>query len=469
MLSALAVLLVWQVISRSLVAYLAEVAPEAALSLSASNPTALLNLADKELDLDLTDKGARTAGATVSDRASHANPDVTVDASDRIPAFARFAFTGLKNSPNVEPGDGPGDASGPPRQTTEHVRTWAELALHHDPLNARALRILGQLADDAADEEGASRLMQAAVHRTNRESVAVYWLMQNSVEKQDYVMALHYADVLLRTRQRFSIHLMPMLAQMAEAKETSDELKRLLAKNPPWRGKFFSALLNNISDARTPLDLLLSIKDTPSPPSPAALHGYLNFLIGYNFYELAHYTWLQFLPPEQLNSAGLLFNGSFEVVPSGMPFDWMMASGPGVTIDIAARADEDGQHALLMDFGHGRVEFGGITQLIMLSPGSYQLRGKYKGQITGPRGLEWRVMCAGGQTPLIGKGPMVNGVTPEWKDFEFLFTVPDDGCGAQHLRLELAARSASEQLVSGFLWYDELTITRIAEALEPTD
>jgi hypothetical protein len=41
---------------------------------------------------------------------------------------------------------------------------------------------------------------------------------------------------------------------------------------------------------------------------------------------------------------------------------------------------------------HGRVEFGGVTQLIMLSPGNYRLKGKYKGQISGRRGLEWRVI-----------------------------------------------------------------------------
>jgi hypothetical protein len=58
---------------------------------------------------------------------------------------------------------------------------------------------------------------------------------------------------------------------------------------------------------------------------------------------------------------------------------------------------------------------------------------------------------------------MVTGVTPAWKDFSFSFTVPSDDCRAQYVRLTLDARSASEQLVSGAIWYDELRISRRQE------
>jgi hypothetical protein len=259
---------------------------------------------------------------------------------------------------------------------------------------------------------------------------------------------------------------MPILAHMAQNKGASGALNTLLAKNPPWRPQFFSALLNTMSDARTPLDLLLSIKGTPAPPSTSELHGYLQFLIERKFYELAHYTWLQFLPPEQLKNAGFLFNGSFEALPSGLPFDWVIAPGTGVTIDIAARPNHAGQRALFMEFGYGRVEFGRVAQLLMLAPGTYRLTGKYKGRIAGRRGMEWRIACAGGGMVPIGNSPMVTGVAPAWKEFEFSFTVPDADCRAQYLRLELAARSASEQLVSGALWYDDLRISRAAESTE---
>jgi hypothetical protein len=60
---------------------------------------------------------------------------------------------------------------------------------------------------------------------------------------------------------------------------------------------------------------------------------------------------------------------------------------------------------------------------------------------------------------------MMLGIAPIWTAFSVKLTVPDTGCPAQELRLVLAARSASEQLVSGTIWYDDLRrIERVKES-----
>jgi hypothetical protein len=158
-----------------------------------------------------------------------------------------------------------------------------------------------------------------------------------------------------------------------------------------------------------------------------------------------------------------LFNGSFEVAPSGVPFDWSIESGAGVTVDLVPLPELPGKHALSIEFGYGRVEFGGITQLVLLSPGTYYLSGKYRGRIKGKRGLVWRITCADDNGAPIGESPLFNGEASTWREFKFTFTVAETGCLAQRLRLLLDARSPSEHLVSGSVWYAELRISRLGE------
>ena len=456
---ALGVALTWQVLAHSLVAHLAEASPETALSLRSDDPTALINISDRKLNLEHPSQetpAARPGG----------------DTGNRIPSFARHARKAAGSESEQGQTEGaPGQAK-EPAETAERlpsnagdpglrrqVGALAQTALAQDPMNARALRILGQIADAANEEAVASKLMQAAARRSRRESVAVFWLMRESFDHKDFATAVRHADVLLRTRPQVAPQVAPTLARIAENKDASPEIKKMLAANPPWRASFFSTLMNNITDARTPLDLLLSLKDTPTPPTTAELRGYLALLMRNHFYELAYYVWLQFLPQEQLASAGLLFNGDFESRPSGLPFDWVITAGSGVTIDLARRPGDGGQRALLVEFGHGRADFRGIAQYVMLPPGSYVLKGQYRGQLVGRRGLEWRISCAGADSPL-AKTAMVTGAVPAWTEFSVAFAVPDADCRAQQVRLALDARSASEQLVTGSIWYDKLQIAR---------
>jgi hypothetical protein len=409
----LALFLVCEVITRSGAAYLADARPEMAIQLRSTNPTALLNLAEAELKRD---------------QARDSPAPVTVDPEART-----------------------------------QIRSRAELALRNDPLNARAFRILGELADRSSTKEQTERFMQAAGRRSLHESVAVYWMMQKNYQDGDYRAAIRFADTLLRTRSDSAQQVMPMLGKIAENPNTSDDLKQLLAGNPPWRPEFFDRLSANISDARTPLDILLRLKDTPTPPTSAELRSYLNFLISRGIYELAYYTWLSFLPPDQLSKVGRLFNGDFEFAPSGLPFDWIIPQGSGATVKVSERPDKEGDHALLLEFGVGRVDLRPITQLIVLPPGQYRFEGKHNVEVVSQRGLQWRITCAGREATQIAESPVAQGSRAAWEDFSFSFTVPETDCAAQYIRLVFDARWASEQFISGSVWYDDLQIVR-----EPT-
>jgi hypothetical protein len=451
-LGACALLLTWLVISRSLAAYLAEVAPQAALRLNSAQPEALTNLADRMLNdsagangrTDATDQSPQKDAGTDGNGGT-ANESGNSTLANR--AFSAFDLISQKQSIDLPA-----------------VRAAAEAALRNEPLNARALRLLGQAADAAKNDTDAANFMQAAAKLSLHDNLADSWLMLKSFSAKDYQATVYHADILLRTMPELGPYVVPILARIAEDKGSAGLIKTVLAGDPPWRDQFFQMLPTSVTDARTPLDLLLALRANADPPPPADVNRYLNFLVQHKLYELAYYTWLQFLPAEQLRNAGLLYNGGFEIAPTGSPFDWIMPPGSGVTVDIETRADADSGHALLLNFQYGRVDYAGVAQLIMLAPGRYRFTGRFKGELVGPRGLKWRVACAETRGGRLAEGPMINGRVPSWSDTGFDFTVPAQNCRAQYLSLDLDARMASESFVNGSVWFDDLKISRLASA-----
>jgi hypothetical protein len=288
--------------------------------------------------------------------------------------------------------------------------------------------------------------------------------MRKSAENKDYAAAVRYADAMMRTNPQLAQYVVPVLAGFAADKEAFALVESALQSDPPWRQQFFLLLPSSVADARTPLKFLLALRHDPVPLKTADIKNYIDLLVSHGYFGLAYYTWLQFLTPEELLHAGLLFNGGFDAEPSGMPFDWVIKQGSGVTIDTVSRPDKAGGRALMIDFKFGRVDYHSITQLVMLPPGSYQFSGEFKGELVGPRGMKWRIACANSNANIVAESSMINGVTKSWTPIGFGFTIPDKDCNAQYVRLDLDARMASEELVSGSVFFDNLRIVRAVKS-----
>jgi len=451
-----AVVLAWLVVSRSVGAYLADASPQAALWLDSGQPEALVTLAEQAIiNPTMAPVGTAEIGSGSPSTASATDRSAPVNiapAPDIKAAFSAFEKVGANQT--IARPIAPANASA--------VRDWAKTAVMHEPLNARALRILGQLAEADSDDTSASKFMAAANRLSLHQPIATYWLLRASAEARDYKSAIRYADIMLRTAPELYPAVVPILAQICADKEGVAIMEAALADNPPWRTQFLAVLPNNVSDARTPLALLLALRDAPVPLTANDIDAYIERLVGHKLYSLAYYTWLQFLPPDELRHAGLLFNGNFDEQPSGLPFDWKISQGSGVTVDIVPRPDKPEAHALMVDFEYGRVEYRSVTELVMLAPGVYRFSGAYQSKLVGPRGMKWRIVCPNGTMTSGGESPMILGKTAGWENFAFTFTVPATDCQAQYVRLDLDARMASEQLVSGSVLFGDLQIMRVA-------
>ena len=443
--------LLWLVVTHSYAAYLADRDPEASLRLRVT-ALAQLNLVEQRLAA----LRARREGDAVPS-APALNKSGTLrrgEERDRISVLAELAaqrFSNLEAPPDAA-------AIGPRSADKEELYQMVQDALRREPLNARGLRLLAELSEGHAPRAEIAKLMQMAVRRNLHEPVAVLWLLNDALVRRDHAETLKYADILLRTEPRLNAPAIQALAKACEDGEGLERVLQALRARPPWRRAFLSTISQYVTDARIPLQILVGLKDSAEPPTPQELAPFFEMLMRNKLHELAYYAWIQFLPPEQLARALVPFNGDFETPPSGLPFDWVIPISPNAIAGIVPLAEAGGGKALRIEFGLGRIEFAGVSQLVLLAPGDYTFSAQFSASINGRRGLVWAISCIDGQE--LGRSAMMLGNVPKPSRVAFEFAVPETGCRAQQLRLFHDSRSASEQFVSGWSNQQDVRITR---------
>jgi hypothetical protein len=340
------------------------------------------------------------------------------------------------------------------------IRRLALRTITNDPLNTQAFHLLAEATDRP---DGVSMLMQEALKRSRRNAIALLWLLNDSAYHKDFRAALGHADLLLRTHPELSPFVLNYLAVIAEDAKGSPLLVQELTKTPTWRASFFENLPRHVTQTGSPLRLMMALKENGKPPANKELAPYLSFLISKNLIDAAYNTWLQFLPGAELDTLGLLTHPNFEKDPSGLPFDWQIARGLNSVAEFLPLGSE-GERALHVGFGTGRVQFPAVSQVVLLAPGKYRLEGKLRGSIVAKRGLRWQFRCASGAQRSLAETEMLLGQSQEWRVFSLEVEIRQaEDCHGQTLRLFHDSRSASEEFISGDVWFTGLRLERVPE------
>jgi len=352
------------------------------------------------------------------------------------------------------------------------ARNLAERALRSSPLDARALLLLGLIADRQGDHERGESLIRLSASRTWRDTATQAWLVNRDIQRREFDQALSHIDALMRVNPEFVSpevleQTFPVLAAFTIDQGTFKVLASFLAAAPPWRAAFLTLLSTRLSNADRLVQLYAILKDSQHPPDSKELKPFLDRLIKDGRFADAYQSWRETLPPQQRLREAYPYNGDFAAPIDGLPFNWVLQPTPGMDIQVVTSLGEPESRALQFQFSGTRLGVFTVGQLMLLPPGEYRLTGKVRAEaLRTQRGLRWQVSCTESPQNTLALTSLVANATP-WTTFSADFTVPAKDCAGQRLNLEIPSRTASEREIEGQIWYENMQIVRIGQSRSP--
>lgn len=419
----------------SLPTAIARNSPDLSLRLSPQHPDALLAKAEQ----------VRTSlfALVLQDATSARAPEGTQQQSaDTIASLPRASTAG----PNDEE----------PGRLRNRLRELATRVLQQRPRDAVALRMLGEIADTVAETR---QKMREAVANSRRETIAAFWLLNDSIERNEAATAVSYAHILLATSPGLSGQVIRILVELATDENGRAAVAQKLSNRPEWRRRFFEGVSQAKNTPEVAQAILRAVRDAGAPASLTEAMPLLDSFIRQGHLREAYSLWLSFLRGDELSNLGFLTNGDFEAEPSGAPFDWRIAKAENAVAEITA-VGNDNNRKLHIAFLDGRVNFPEVRQVLLLDPGRYRIEGQIRGNIVAKRGIRWQLRCLRRQEAhSIAETDMFIGLSAQWRQFSLDFAFKEtDECDGLILRLFHDARSASEMFISGQVWFDNLRI-----------
>ena len=339
----------------------------------------------------------------------------------------------------------------------DSVEDLARRALLFDPLDSRAVSLLGLVAERKGDLARAEALMSLAAARSWRNPPPHVWLFAQAIRRGKFDEALAQADGLLRAYPRYEETIFPILTVFGTDRGALAALEGALAANPPWRSAFLARAVVNGANDGLMTQLYQFLMHSRQPPTADEMKPYLDRLILVGRFEEAYQDWRATSSPAE-TVGSYLYNGNFEAPLDGLPFNWIFDFISGAEIQITEAPDRGNSRALRIQFSGARAKLGRVGQLLMLAPGSYDLELAVKSSsLRTERGPVWQMFCAESRLLLAETKPVM-GTTP-WTDLKVTFSAPSSGCAAQWLQLIIPARTASESEIEGEVWFQNFRVT----------
>jgi len=311
-------------------------------------------------------------------------------------------------------------------EPTSRPARLAERALRQDPTAVEALSVLGFQARLRGDTERADQLFAYSGRLSRRELRSQIWAIEEAVARGDIEGALRHYDIALKTSANGQNILFPVLVSALREPRIRASVLRIMATRPSWGRPFVAFVAESGIDPDAAVHFFREGSDIPLPVGNDSRATLIRALLAQNKLEDAWNYYASFRSnTKRTHSRDPNFSLAAD---AATPFDWTIADESGISAVILK-----GPRGGFVDFAVSPSNSGPIvTQIQLLPPGSYRLRGHSNG-LEQPEQSQpyWSLICQDGRE--LGRVPVPNSSKADGV-FTGRFTVPQ-GCPIQTLSL----------------------------------
>lgn len=343
----------------------------------------------------------------------------------------------------------------------EQAVALLQKAYANNPGEARPLIDLAKHAERQGQPAQAQALLSQAtkLHPTDAATLlaaAAYWASKNDLEP-----AMQHWSRALEAQPDQRSTLFPLFLKIAEDTAARDLFRSFVRSPPTWWDGFFTEVARRALDLETVRVLYAMRRNAAdSPITQQERTAYIQRLQKDGRITEAYLVWVNGLSENERSQLGILHNGSFELAPNNVGFNWHIAKTDKVAIETAKTYDIHGDQALHLIFKRREQPFSHVFQPLFLDAATYRLTGKVRTDgLDSVGGLQWAIRCTTPNIETLGKSERFLG-SGDWRTFAVEFQVPDT-CRAQEIRLISAGNLPSEHKISGGAWFDEMALRRI--------
>jgi hypothetical protein len=313
-----------------------------------------------------------------------------------------------------------------PQSPPPEVKRLASKALESQPINPKALRLLGYIEDVGGNSGKAEAYIRMAAKLSRREPGAQLWLIEASARKGDIGQTLVHYDIALRTKPDTQTVLFPRLLSAIEDPEIRAALKPYIRSENGWGPSFLSFAINNSKNLPVLTSLVLETGGlSDSEESRVQEVALIGRLVSERYFALARQIFLR-IPGAQ---ASRVSSAAFDVSDRDTRFGaigWQLVSAP----DAGGGFTGDGKRAALSVFANSATTRTVATKLLYLNPSNYMLDVKVSNIDRGNGGfLRWELRC-----PDEAGGKILWSVDSVTASLKARFNIPA-GCPVQYLNL----------------------------------